>query len=88
MSKRRLVQFNVSKEALLPPGTQITVRHFVSGQKVDVQGNTKYKRWCGVVKRWGFAGGPASHGSTKSHRRPGSIGACADPSKVWKGKKT
>lgn len=85
--KRRLVEFPVSREALLPSGTQLDVRHFLPGQKVDVIANTKYKRWCGVVKRWGFAGGPATHGSTKFHRRPGSIGACADPGKVWKGKK-
>lgn len=85
--KRRLVEFPVSRNALLPPGTQIDVRHFVPGQKVDICGNTQFKRWCGVVKKWGFAGGPASHGSTKFHRRPGSIGACADPGKVWKGKK-
>jgi len=39
------------------------------------------------MKRWGFAGGPASHGTTKAHRTPGSIGACQDPGKVWKGKK-
>lgn len=85
--KRRLVEFPVARNALLPPGTQLDCRHFLVGQKVDVCGNTKFKRWCGVVKKWGFAGGPASHGATKFHRRPGSIGACADPGKVWKGKK-
>jgi len=85
--KKRVVEFHVSKEALLPPGTHLDVRHFLPGQKVDIQGQTKFKRWCGVVKRWGFAGGPASHNSTCFHRRPGSIGHCADPGKIMKGKK-
>ncbi len=39
------------------------------------------------MKRWGFSGGNASHGATKSHRKAGSIGACQDPGRVWKGKK-
>ena len=39
------------------------------------------------MKRWGFKGQPASHGNTKAHRRPGSIGGRTDPGKVWKGKK-
>jgi large subunit ribosomal protein L3 len=77
----------VTPDAALPPGTPITAAHFVAGQYVDVTGVTKGKGFAGVMKRWGFAGQGASHGNTKSHRRPGSIGGRTDPGKVWKGKK-
>ncbi|TET63661.1 50S ribosomal protein L3, partial [Candidatus Aerophobetes bacterium] len=50
-------------------------------------GISKGKGFAGVVKRHGFKGGPASHGAKQWHRRPGSIGASADPSRVFKGKK-
>jgi ribosomal protein L3 len=77
----------VSPDALLPAGTPITAAHFVAGQYLDVTGVTKGKGFAGVMKRWGFKGQGASHGNTKSHRRPGSIGGRTDPGKVWKGKK-
>jgi len=54
---------------------------------VDIEGNTKGKGFQGVVKRWGFSGGPASHGAKHWHRRPGSIGASSWPSRVFKGTK-
>jgi len=54
---------------------------------VDIEGNTKGKGFQGVVKRWGFSGGPASHGAKQWHRRPGSIGASSWPSRVFKGTK-
>ena len=50
-------------------------------------GTTIGKGFQGVMKRWGFAGQPASHGNSKAHRAGGSIGACQDPGKVWPGKK-
>ena len=50
-------------------------------------GTTIGKGFQGVMKRWGFAGQPASHGNSKAHRAAGSIGACQDPGKVWPGKK-
>jgi len=68
----------------LKPGDVITVAIFSSGSKVDVTGYSKGKGFVGVMKRYGFAGGPAAHGST-SHRRAGSIGAGVTQSKVWKG---
>jgi len=78
----------VTPDALLPPGTPISAAHFVAGQYLDVTGVTKGKGFAGVMKRWGFKGGPASHGNTKTHRRPGAIGAGrTDAGKVWKGKK-
>ncbi|MDI6822355.1 MAG: 50S ribosomal protein L3 [Actinomycetota bacterium] len=67
-------------------GQVLTVDIFSEGERIDVTGISKGKGFAGVMKRWGFKGGPASHGS-RFHRAPGSIGACADPSRVFKGKK-
>ena len=68
------------------PGDFFTVAMFQPGEKVDITGNTKGKGFQGVVKRHGFHGGDATHGC-KSKRVPGSIGQCANPSRVWKNKK-
>eukprot|EP01026_Neomeris_dumetosa_P040658 TRINITY_DN3361_c0_g2_i1.p1 TRINITY_DN3361_c0_g2~~TRINITY_DN3361_c0_g2_i1.p1 ORF type:complete len:333 (-),score=33.66 TRINITY_DN3361_c0_g2_i1:129-1100(-) len=84
--KRRMAEFKCTPDALLPVGTQITAAHFKAGQYVDVVGKTKGKGYQGVVKRWGFAGGPASHGSTKFHRKTGSIGDKGS-ARVRKGKR-
>ncbi|MBN1434662.1 50S ribosomal protein L3 [Candidatus Fermentibacterales bacterium] len=67
------------------PGTEITVSLFREGEKVDITGTSKGKGFQGVVKRCGFSGGDDTHGC-KSKRVPGSIGQCATPSRVWKGK--
>lgn len=68
-------------------GDQITCDAvFKAGDKIDVTGTSKGKGFQGVVKRWGFSGGRATHGS-KFHRAPGSIGCSAWPSRVLKGKK-
>ena len=67
-------------------GDTMTVEKFESGAKVDVIATTKGRGFQGVVKRWGFAGGPASHGSM-FHRRGGSYGMCQWPGHVFKGKK-
>ncbi|KAF5806233.1 putative ribosomal protein L3 [Helianthus annuus] len=85
--KRKLREFPVTEDALLPLGTQISVRHFVPGQYVDVTGITKGKGFQGVMKRHNFKGGPASHGASLSHRSPGSTGQRDAPGKVFKGKK-
>lgn len=58
---------------------------FEAGQEVDVTGTTKGRGYAGVMKRHGFHGGPAGHGAHKIHRKPGSIGACATPGRVFKG---
>ena len=68
------------------PGQSLTVNLFEAGQRVDVQGVTKGRGFQGVVKRYGFAAGHASHGPTHG-RQPGSIGASAFPSRVVKGKR-
>jgi len=67
-------------------GDTITVAIFAAGEKVKVEGTSKGRGFQGVVKRYGFHGGPNTHGNTK-HRKPGSIGAGTDPSRVIKGKK-
>ncbi|OPY11859.1 MAG: 50S ribosomal protein L3 [Syntrophus sp. PtaB.Bin138] len=67
-------------------GQEITVEAFSVGESVDITGTTKGKGFAGVIKRHGFGGGRATHGSM-FHRAPGSIGASAYPSRVLKGKK-
>jgi large subunit ribosomal protein L3 len=72
-----------------PPtvGDQVTVEAFTVGTKVKVTGTTKGRGFQGVMKRHGFGGGRASHGATRIHRAPGSIGAGTNPSRVIKGKR-
>lgn len=67
-------------------GEMVTVEIFSPGDRVKVTGTTKGRGFQGVVKRYGFSGGPASHGSTR-YRKPGSMGPGTDPSRVLKGKK-
>lgn len=67
-------------------GDKVTVEIFQAGEQVKVTGTTKGRGFQGVVKRYGFHGGPNTHGNTK-HRRPGSIGPGTNPSRVIKGKK-
>ncbi len=66
-------------------GQELTAETFTAGQTVDVIGTTKGKGTAGVMKRHGFAGVSASHGAHRNHRKPGSIGAAATPSRVFKG---
>ena len=70
-----------------PEDDSVTVGVFEPGQKVDVTGTTKGRGMTGVMKRWNFAGMPASHGVKKKHRAPGSIGQRKFPGRVYKGKK-
>lgn len=67
-------------------GDVLTVEKFSENQKVDVIATAKGHGFQGVVKRWGFSGGPASHGSM-FHRRGGSYGMCQWPGEILKGKK-
>ena len=85
--KAKLAEFRVSAENLLDVGAEITVDHFVAGQKVDVTGTTTGKGFQGVIKRHNFGGGRATHGNSVSHRTHGSTGQRQDPGKVFKGKK-
>ncbi len=66
--KQDIKDFQVTKENLLPNGFVLSVRHFVPGQFVDIRGVTKGHGWTGVMKRWNFKGGVASHGNSLNHR--------------------
>lgn len=66
---------------------ELTVTMFSQGEKVDVSGQTIGKGFAGVMKRFGFRGGRATHGNSKAHRSGGSIGNAQDPGRVFKGKK-
>jgi large subunit ribosomal protein L3 len=68
-------------------GSELTVERFTVGQKVDVAGKSKGKGFQGVIKRWNFSMQDATHGNSRSHRAPGSIGQNQTPGRVWKGKK-
>ena len=85
--KAKVAEFRVSPENMLDVGAEITAEHFVAGQKVDVTGTTIGKGFQGVMKRWNFGGGRATHGNSVSHRTHGSTGQRQDPGKVFKGKK-
>ncbi|QVQ51039.1 50S ribosomal protein L3 [Spiractinospora alimapuensis] len=66
-------------------GQELTADLFAAGDNVDVTGKSKGKGFAGVMKRHGFHGLGASHGTQKKHRSPGSIGGCATPGRVFKG---
>ena len=83
---RFLKEFRVDDVESYQTGQELNIEIFEVGQKVAVTGVSKGKGFAGVVKRWGFSGGPASHGST-THRAPGSIGCSAYPARVFKGRK-
>ncbi len=81
--KRHLAEFTFDEEYNL--GDVLTVEFFNDASYVDVTGTSKGKGFQGVVKRWGFGGvGQATHGQDDRLRKPGSIGACATPSRVFK----
>lgn len=83
--RRYLAELPLAPEDYIT-GQEIKVDIFCEGDHTDVTGISKGKGFAGVIKRHGFSGGPASHGS-RFHRAPGSIGQCATPSRVFKGKK-
>ncbi|KAF9435943.1 54S ribosomal protein L9, mitochondrial [Entomortierella beljakovae] len=85
--KRKLFEFRVTPDAVLPVGTKLTASHFVPGQFVDCSAPTMGKGFQGAMKRHGFGGQPASHGTSVTHRSLGSTGQRKDPGKVFKGKK-
>lgn len=68
-------------------GQSLAADLFAAGELVDVTGVSKGKGFAGVMKRHGFGGAPASHGAHRNHRKPGAIGACATPARVFKGQK-
>lgn len=84
--KKHLVEIRVGTEHNYQNGQELKADIFSVGDKADITGVSKGKGYAGVIKRWGFKGGPGGHGS-HFHRAPGSIGACASPSRVFKGRK-
>src|ERR1700750_176627 len=85
--KRKLAEFRVSEDALIPVGAEITADHFVVGQYVDVTGTSIGKGFAGGMKRWNFGGLRASHGVSISHRSIGSTRGRPDPGQTFKNKK-
>ena len=85
--KRKVTEFRVSEDAVIPVGAEITADHFVVGQYVDVTGTSIGKGFAGPMKRWNFGGLRASHGVSISHRSHGSTGGRQDPGKTFKNKK-
>lgn len=83
---RHLREFDLRDEGI-EAGQKVLVDVFEVGDWVDVVGDSKGRGFAGVVKRYGFSGGPKTHGQSDRQRAPGSIGACADPGRVWKGKR-
>lgn len=83
---RKLMEFSVSAEDEAKAGDEVKVTIFEEDQLVDVIGTSKGKGFQGVIKRHGFGGGRATHGSM-FHRAPGSVGMSATPSRVQKGKR-
>lgn len=83
--RRHITELRTADAADYELGQSLTVEVFEAGQKVDVVGTSKGKGFAGTMKRHNFKGVGASHGAHKNHRRPGSIGASATPSRVFKG---
>jgi len=84
--KRNLKEYHVDEVDAYELGQEIKVDVFEKGDIVDIKGTSKGKGFQGTIARYGFARGPMTHGS-HNKRKPGSIGACADPGKVIKGKR-
>jgi large subunit ribosomal protein L3 len=82
---RFVVEIRTDDAEQYAPGQEIRADVFAAGERADVVGVSKGKGFAGVMKRHGFAGLSGSHGTERKHRSPGAIGACATPSRVFKG---
>jgi large subunit ribosomal protein L3 len=83
--RRYLVELRTDDASDYTLGQEVTADTFEAGQLVDVTARSKGKGFAGVMKRHGFRGLGASHGTQRKHRAPGSIGGCATPGRVFKG---
>jgi len=83
--RRHLVEIRTADAASYTIGQELSPEMFTAGDEIDVTGTSKGKGFAGVMKRHGFHGVSSSHGAHKNHRKPGSIGACATPGRVFKG---
>ena len=82
-----LKEFRIAADADYELGQTLDASLFEAGQKIDVSGVSKGRGFAGVMKRYDFGGGRASHGAEKTHRQMGSTGQCQDPGRVFPGKK-
>jgi large subunit ribosomal protein L3 len=83
--RRHLVEIRTADAASYTVGQELSPEIFAAGEEIDVTGTSKGKGFAGTMKRHGFHGVGASHGAHRNHRKPGSIGACATPGRVFKG---
>ena len=83
--RRHVVEIRTADAASYEVGQELSPELFAAGEAIDVTGTSKGKGFAGVMKRHGFHGVSSSHGAHKNHRKPGSIGACATPGRVFKG---
>jgi large subunit ribosomal protein L3 len=83
--RRYLVELRTDDATDYTLGQEVTAETFAAGEFVDVTARSKGKGFAGVMKRHGFKGLSASHGTQRKHRAPGSIGGCATPGRVFKG---
>ena len=83
----QLVELRLDDVTGYEVGQEIAADVFAAGDLVDITGVSKGKGFAGVMKRHGFGGLPASHGAHRVHRKPGAIGACATPARVFKGQR-
>ncbi|MGZ5389373.1 MAG: 50S ribosomal protein L3 [Aeromicrobium sp.] len=83
--RRHIVEIRTEAIGDYTLGQEITPDVFAAGDEVDVTGTSKGKGFAGVMKRHGFHGVGASHGAHRNHRKPGSIGGCATPGRVFRG---
>jgi large subunit ribosomal protein L3 len=86
-SLRHLREFRLRKDEEMEEGQRVLVDVFEVGDQVDIIGTSKGRGFAGVVKRYGFRGGPKTHGQSDRQRAPGSIGATTTPGRVWKGQR-
>ncbi|NND75390.1 MAG: 50S ribosomal protein L3 [Ilumatobacter sp.] len=84
---KRLVELRLDSVDGFEIGQEVTVEQIQAGMKVDVTGTSRGKGFAGTMKRHNFRGASASHGAHKNHRKPGAIGQCAFPARVFKGMK-
>jgi len=83
----KLVELRVDEVDGYEVGQELTVETLADQGRVDVTAVSKGKGFAGVMKRHGFSGLPASHGAHKVHRKPGAVGQCATPSRIFRGKR-
>jgi large subunit ribosomal protein L3 len=83
--RRYLVELRTDDASDYTLGQEVTAETFEAGELIDVTARSKGKGFAGVMKRHGFRGLSASHGTQRKHRAPGSIGGCATPGRVFKG---